>query len=44
MSKDKLDTLNEEFRNEFKVINLKYEGYIGEGNGQSFQNCPKRNC
>lgn len=32
MSKDKLDTLNEEFRNEFKVINLKYEyeGYIGE--------------
>lgn len=32
MSKDKLDTLNEEFRNECKVINLKYEyeGYIGE--------------
>lgn len=32
MSKDKLDTLNEEFRSECKVINLKYEyeGYIGE--------------
>ncbi len=32
MSKDKLDTLNEEFKSECKVINLKYEyeGYIGE--------------
>jgi len=32
MSKDKLDTLNEEFRSECKVINLKYEyeGYTGE--------------
>lgn len=32
MSKGKLDILNDEFRNECKVINLKYEyeGYIGE--------------
>ncbi len=32
MSKDKLDTLNEEFKSECRVINLKYEyeGYIGE--------------
>lgn len=32
MSKDKLDTPNEEFRSECKVINLKYEyeGYIGK--------------